>query len=42
MEFDKTQIYVQLQHPAQPASMEIYIYGNIFWQPRKFTGEKEF
>ena len=35
MEFDKTHIYVQLQHPV-PTNFYGIIHGNIFWKPRKF------
>ena len=41
MEFDKAHIYVQLQHPAQPVSMELYM-GTYFGNPEKFSCKKTF
>ena len=41
MEFDKTHIYVQLQHPAQPVSMEIYM-GTYFGNPESLLVRKNF
>ena len=41
MEFDKTHIYVQLQHPAQPVSMESYI-RTYFGNPESLVVRKPF
>ena len=41
MEFDKTHIYVQLQHPAQPISMELYM-GTYFGNPESLVVRKDF
>ena len=41
MEFDKTHIYVQLQHPAQPISMEIYM-GTYFGNPESLIVRENF
>lgn len=41
MEFDKTHIYVQLQHPAQPISMELYM-GTYFGNPESLVVRRDF
>ena len=41
MEFDKTHIYVQLQHPAQLVSMELYM-GTYFGNPESLLVRKNF
>ena len=41
MEFDKTHIYVQLQHPAQPISMELYM-GTYFGNPENLVVRRDF
>ena len=41
MEFDKTHIYVQLQHPAQPVSMELYL-GTYFGNPESLVVRRHF
>ena len=41
MEFGKTHIYVQLQHPAQPVSMELYM-GTYFGNPESLLVRKGF
>ena len=41
MEFDKTHIYVQLQHPAQPVSMELYM-GTYFGNPESLVVRRDF
>ena len=41
MEFDKTHICVQLQHPAQPVSMELYM-GTYFGNPESLVVRKNF
>ena len=41
MEFDKTHIYVQLQHPAHPFSMELYM-GTYFGNPESLVVRKNF
>ena len=41
MEFDKTHIYVQLQHPAQPVSMELYM-GTYFGNPESLVVRRHF
>ena len=40
MEFDKTHIYVQLQHPAQPVSMELYM-GTYFGNPESLVVRRQ-
>ena len=41
MEFDKTHIYVQLQHPAQPVSIELYM-GTYFGNPESLIVRRNF
>ena len=41
MEFDKTHIYVQLQHPAQPISIELYM-GTYFCNPESLVVRRNF
>ena len=41
MEFDKTHIYIQLQHPSQPISMELYM-GTYFGNPESLKVRKDF
>ena len=41
MEFDKTHIYVQLQHPGQPISMELYM-GTYFGNPESLVVRRNF
>ena len=41
MEFNKTHIYVQLQHPAQPVSMELYM-GTYFGNPESLVVRRHF
>ena len=41
MEFDKTHIYVQLQHAAQPISIELYM-GTFFGNPESLVIRRDF
>ena len=41
MEFDKTHIYVQLQHPIHPFSMELYT-GTYFGNPESLVVRNNF
>ena len=41
MGFDKTHIYVQLQHPAQPISIELYM-GTYFGNPESLIVRRNF
>ena len=41
MKFDKTHIYVQLQHPGQPISMELYM-GTYFGNPESLVVRRNF